>query len=542
MPKKKNGGNNKVVKKQEKKKTTGKVVNTKSKVDVKTPKKKNKLIRIAGLLALFVFIFGTSYALFKVTLNGTLKNLVSSGRFDLRLLDEDGMQIYSTDNSYQNSIDYGISIENAVPITDAEGEETEGTKFSLKNYGSLDTDYKITLEDLPLPSGEERLDDKYVKYTLTVNYNGEYERYDGLILISMLNDREIDSGIIKPGEQYDYTLRIWVDKSAEGDLDSMGKLFLTHLKVDASQVTKDSLANIDQKYMFTNNYGSVLSTLRQDGTFTVDKTTFTTNRAVTSTSLLRDTFDVYFWKLAYESVVGDVSKLDTANKIVNTVNDWYENASVEDTNAFDHKVEEELSYYVLKKNGFDVTKSNAVSMVSDIINKATESDDWTDLTDAEIAVLGAETILDSTNSNSNNMIHKYIMKPMNGVVSSFPVYLCELEIKPGVTQIRGFSGAALTKVVIPEGVTSIYQTTFRNNDRLREVSLPSTLTSIGNYAFDKDTHISEITIPNSVTSVGMYAFRGWTSDQTIHIDNAEGNISWNTNWHKNSNAVVDYMR
>ena len=515
------------------------------KTAVSSPEKNNKKkrgLRLAALLGLFVLAFSTSYALFRMTLNGTMKNLLSSGSMELSLLDENGMQIYSTDDSYKNSNVYGVSLDNAVPITDEEGEETVATKFSLKSRGSVDTAYSISLEDLPLPSGEERLDDKYVKYTLTVNYNGEYERYDGDILLSMLNDREIDSGIIKPNEQYDYILRIWVDKSAEGDLDSMGKLFLTHLKVDASQVTKDTLGNIDQKYMYTSNYGHILSTLRQDGTFKIDNDDYATARSV-NYFLLLDDYGMYYVKRALAASGVDTTNLDTHKKIKAALDNFEETASSDEYNHLKTTFSKEFLYDYLTKLGFNFSKDTVISKYEEIIDEVGNYDDYVDLSDNIIRASAASSIYDLSDLRAAQLISKYIYNNTKPYVSSVPYELLEVKIVPGVTIIRNLNSSCISEIDIPEGVTSLSASALKSNTRLTKVSLPNTLTTIGQNAFNGDTNVGEITIPNSVTSVKSYAFRYWTSEQKIHIDNSEDNISgWASGWKTNCNAQIDYLR
>ncbi len=61
-----------------------------------------------------------------------------------------------------------------------------------------------------------------------------------------------------------------------------------------------------------------------------------------------------------------------------------------------------------------------------------------------------------------------------------------------------------TDVVIPEGITSISNSAFRETP-LTSVQLPSTLTNIGDTAF-LDTQLTSVVIPNSVTLIGDSAF------------------------------------
>jgi len=56
--------------------------------------KKKQIIKIAGLIGLFLLVFGLSFALFTVTLNGTKKNRITTGTLSLELLDKNGNPIY----------------------------------------------------------------------------------------------------------------------------------------------------------------------------------------------------------------------------------------------------------------------------------------------------------------------------------------------------------------------------------------------------------------------------------------------------------------
>ena len=78
-----------------------------------------------------------------------------------------------------------------------------------------------------------------------------------------------------------------------------------------------------------------------------------------------------------------------------------------------------------------------------------------------------------------------------------------------VTQIAAyaFEGTNITSVIIPESVTAIGESAFRNCDSLTRVTLPDGLKTIGMKAFYK-TNISSITIPDTVTTIGQAAFMG----------------------------------
>ena len=133
--------------------------------------KNNKIIKVLGLVGLFLLVFGLSYALFRITLTGKKKTRISTANFNLELLDKDGNDIKKTDN---NEYEYEINLENAVPESDEEGISQEGFAFKLRNSGDVAASYTLYLDNAELEDGENRLDDQYVKYSLIKNNSIDY--------------------------------------------------------------------------------------------------------------------------------------------------------------------------------------------------------------------------------------------------------------------------------------------------------------------------------------------------------------------------------
>ncbi len=92
-------------------------------------------------------------------------------------------------------------------------------------------------------------------------------------------------------------------------------------------------------------------------------------------------------------------------------------------------------------------------------------------------------------------------------------------IKDGTICIASsaFSGCAgLTKITIPESVTSIGNSAFSGCTGLTEITIPESVTSIGNSAFSGCTGLTEITIPESVTIIGDSAFSGCAGLEKVY--------------------------
>ncbi|MBR2352705.1 MAG: leucine-rich repeat protein, partial [Alistipes sp.] len=103
-------------------------------------------------------------------------------------------------------------------------------------------------------------------------------------------------------------------------------------------------------------------------------------------------------------------------------------------------------------------------------------------------------------------------------------------IPDGVTSIgkSAFKDCtSLTSVTIPNSVTSIEGSAFYNCTSLASVTIPNSVTSIGDYAFYGCTSLTSIAIPDSVTSIGDYAFYGCTSLTSIAIPDSVTEIGGN---------------
>ena len=194
--------------------------------------KKKKLLKISGLIGLFLLIFGLSYALFTVTLNGTKKVKISTGRLELQLLDKNNNPIYITEEN--NTTSYEINLDNQVPVSDEDGMRQEGFIFKLKNTGNISANYTIYLDDVELEDGEDRMLDSSLRYSLIKNTSDDYA--EDLTNIGSNPNRKLDIGYLKSNEENTYTFKIWVKETANEE--AMNKVFHATLRVVGSQKVK----------------------------------------------------------------------------------------------------------------------------------------------------------------------------------------------------------------------------------------------------------------------------------------------------------------
>ena len=97
----------------------------------------------------------------------------------------------------------------------------------------------------------------------------------------------------------------------------------------------------------------------------------------------------------------------------------------------------------------------------------------------------------------------------DGKVSSVVLLRSQPVREKGILMERIYineSGEEVTKITIPEGVTSIGDWAFEECTKLKEVTIPNSVTHIWDNAFYECISLTEITIPDSVTYIGDRAF------------------------------------
>ena len=105
----------------------------------------------------------------------------------------------------------------------------------------------------------------------------------------------------------------------------------------------------------------------------------------------------------------------------------------------------------------------------------------------------------------------------------------KVTIPDSVTSIGewAFSGCSgLTSITIPNSVTNIEGDAFYSCTSLTNITLSGSIISLANGVFISCTNLTDITIPNSVTSIGEWAF-AITGLTSLTLPNSVTNISSN---------------
>ena len=111
--------------------------------------------------------------------------------------------------------------------------------------------------------------------------------------------------------------------------------------------------------------------------------------------------------------------------------------------------------------------------------------------------------------------------------------------KYGIYQGAFYYNDKITKVIIPNSVTSIGERAFSNCTSLNSIIIGDSVTSIGLCSFNNCTSLLSIIIPISVTRIDYNAFLSCTS-LTIYCEAESKPIGWDSSWSFGNPVIWGY--
>ena len=170
---------------------------------------KKKLIIAITLLIIIILGLGITYAWLIQIVNGEKIQSMRVGTFRFSLTEENSLTI--------NSGEF---------LKDSDGLKQEGFKFTVQNVGKGYGSYSVYLDDDSISSGQTRIDDKFIRYSLGVNA-------DTTGTPTNLTSRKIYSGGLDSKGKDTFTLRLWLNPAVNGDIG--GQVFKVKLRIEVNQ-------------------------------------------------------------------------------------------------------------------------------------------------------------------------------------------------------------------------------------------------------------------------------------------------------------------
>ena len=213
-------------------------------------KSKNKtLLIVLGILIVVLGIIGASYAVWRLILSQTNKNIMGTTCFSVSMTDENE-----------------ITLEKAYPLTNNEGKRLTPYTFTVKNNCNTYVGYQINVEILK-SSTLTNID--YVKIELDDNEPYIVTTFDSVP--TSLNEAstayKLGTDYLSPNESKSHNIRIWLDESVTMETEGIqGKSFESKITVDASYAEEKNapattkiteLAKTDTTNLATDDYGNI---------------------------------------------------------------------------------------------------------------------------------------------------------------------------------------------------------------------------------------------------------------------------------------------
>ncbi len=166
---------------------------------------KSKKAIVVVTLTILIVLIGITYASIVYQREGEKENTLTTGTLILEL-----------DDSTAN----GISIDPAIPLTESQGtSQTESYEFILRNTGSAEAQYRISLVDDEEAYIQDQCTENKLPHTLLKTALSKNDEDEQIKFLETEEDGEnkgvLDQGTIGSGENIKYNLKLWIDSSAD---------------------------------------------------------------------------------------------------------------------------------------------------------------------------------------------------------------------------------------------------------------------------------------------------------------------------------------
>ena len=167
-------------------------------------KKKGKwkvqfLVMAFCVLGLVAVLVGSSYAIFSDVSDQGDYNTVTTGTLQL---------------SYEDT--QSLSLSNLYPVSDVEGMTGEGYTFTVRNIGTLPSDYKVMIQDDEAMIQADGCSDHLMpKANIKISIDGGTP-----FLLSSIEESNymITTGNLQPGDSVTHVVKVWIDEASGNEI------------------------------------------------------------------------------------------------------------------------------------------------------------------------------------------------------------------------------------------------------------------------------------------------------------------------------------
>lgn len=176
--------------------------------------KRQLMLTLLSIFGVTMLSIGSTFAIFTVSSKSAEYNVIKTGTLNIN---------FAADASST------VGLNNALPMSDADGLAQSGTTFTITNTGSLPANYSVSLKDDTDMVTQDNCSDKQlakenIKYSLDSSTAN---------LLSTAIDNTLISGNLKAGESKTFTLKLWIKEDATNEV--LSKHYHGKIVVDAAQ-------------------------------------------------------------------------------------------------------------------------------------------------------------------------------------------------------------------------------------------------------------------------------------------------------------------
>jgi len=174
-----------------------------------------KIISIAAVIVLVVGIISITFAKWSVKSEQKELNTLTTGCLETTIVEGES-----------------IGLTNLYPVTDEEGMNGEAYTFTLKNTCDNAQKAQINLEQFATTSS---FDASQMKYSLNESVPAYINSLETMnpILDNATNGYILTTDELKPGVNYEYNLKMWIDEDVTNE-EGTNKIFKTRISIITS--------------------------------------------------------------------------------------------------------------------------------------------------------------------------------------------------------------------------------------------------------------------------------------------------------------------